>query len=144
MALDTHTKRLLWSGLRAGASSSAACAASVAAAIVLGERGPGWTGMLALAILVTGPVAFPWAFIRGQERLSPFTVRYPENSVPGALWGGLGAMMLFGAGAHSWAVAAVSAAAVGSIAAVVPYRIFWPALIISPFPPLLLHILLTP
>lgn len=152
MALDTHTKRLLWSGLRAGLSAGAAGAAGLWGIFGLVElsipTGRTWGGAIAaitlLALMAAGPVAAAWAVIGAQRRTLPFTVRHPENAVAGAVWGGWGGLLLFGFQDGGPASAAALAAAIGVLAALVPYRIVWPALVVSPLPPILLHLLLGP
>ena len=152
MALDTHTKRLLWSGLRAGASAGAAGAAAFWGTFQLIElslpTGRTWGGAAAaisfIALMAAGPVAAAWAVIGAQRRSFPFAVRHPENAVAGVVWGGWGGIMLFGIPDGGAAASAALAAAVASLAALVPYRIVWPALVVSPLPPIILHLLLTP
>ncbi|TPW21610.1 MAG: hypothetical protein FD126_514 [Elusimicrobia bacterium] len=154
MALDTHTKRLLWSGLRAGASASAATVAATFGSarflMAVLDRLPSPSmdlagGILAIVtFLFSGPVV-AWGIIRFQKSAWPLAVRYPENAVGGALWGAWGGLILWwGHPLQSITAGTALGCVLGAVAALVPYRIVWFTLIFSPLPALLLHLLMSP
>ena len=151
MALDTQTKRILWSGLRAGATVCVAAPASMFGIflVLVALRGLGLsdsTGFLApitILLLLTGPILASYAALRLQHRTFPFAVLYPENSLTGLLWGLVVSVAVFKA---EWAGAGGFALCLSfsTVAALVTRRILWLGLIFSPIPFLYLHILMTP
>ena len=151
MPLDTQTKRILWSGLRAGATVCLTAPASMFGIflVLVALRGLGVSdssGFLApftTLLLLTGPILASYAALRLQRERFPFAVLYPENALTGLLWGVVVAVAVFKA---DWAGAGGFALCLSfsTLAALVTRRILWWGLIFSPIPFLYLHILMAP